>query len=84
MYRPLRTYDEFTKLQKALVDLTGDETSFGKSILGMKLHKVCFVCGSSVKIRQLVKNNFEFIFNIKPIGHQLKVYIVTCQFTIQI
>ena len=84
MYRPLRTYDEFTKLQKALVDLTGDETNFGKSILGMKLHKVCFVCGSSVKIRHLVKNNFEFIFNIKPICHQLKVYIVTCQFTIQI
>ena len=54
MYRPLRTYDEFTKLQKALVDLTGSETSFGKSILGRNLYKVCFVCGSSVKIRQLV------------------------------
>ena len=54
MYRPLRTYHEFTKLQKALVDLTGDETSFGKSILGRNLYKVCFVCGSSVKIRQLV------------------------------
>ena len=54
MYKPLRTYDEFNKSQKALVDLTGDETSFGKSILGTNLHKQCFVCGSIVKIRQWV------------------------------
>ena len=58
MYRPLQTYDEFSKLQKALVDLTGNETNFGKSILGKKLHKVCFICGSSVKIRKLVNNIF--------------------------
>ena len=58
MHRPLRSYNDFTKLQKALVNLSSDDVRFEpRGIIVKTLQRVCFVCGSSQDLR---KGSVEF------------------------